>query len=119
MNMGTTGAPVERARVRELERIAELGVMYPTARIVHAVDFDGAKLDVKPFTDTHKYAGVYRFCLFVDLCIREAFSKPDRPVVSVSGDGGFQMNIQELMTLQQDKIDIKIIIYNKNFLSIK
>ncbi len=30
--------PVERARVRELERIAELGVLYPTARLVHAID---------------------------------------------------------------------------------
>jgi glutathione S-transferase len=29
---------IERARVRELERIAELGVLYPTARIVHATD---------------------------------------------------------------------------------
>jgi glutathione S-transferase len=28
--------PLERARVRELERIAELGVLLPTARIVHA-----------------------------------------------------------------------------------
>jgi glutathione S-transferase len=28
--------PVERARVRELERIVELGVLYPTARIVHS-----------------------------------------------------------------------------------
>ncbi len=29
-------SPLERARVRELERIAELGVLQPVARIVHA-----------------------------------------------------------------------------------
>ncbi|MBW2275737.1 MAG: glutathione S-transferase family protein [Deltaproteobacteria bacterium] len=28
--------PLERARVRELERVAELGVLHPIARIVHA-----------------------------------------------------------------------------------
>jgi glutathione S-transferase len=30
--------PLERARVRELERIAELGVLFPAARIVHATN---------------------------------------------------------------------------------
>jgi glutathione S-transferase len=30
--------PLERARVRELERIAELGVLHPIARIVHATN---------------------------------------------------------------------------------
>jgi glutathione S-transferase len=30
--------PLERARVRELERVAELGVLFPIARIVHATD---------------------------------------------------------------------------------
>ncbi|UCE87834.1 MAG: glutathione S-transferase family protein, partial [Deltaproteobacteria bacterium] len=30
--------PIERARVRELERIAELGVLFPVAHIVHATN---------------------------------------------------------------------------------
>lgn len=30
--------PLERARVRELERIAELGVLWPVARIIHATN---------------------------------------------------------------------------------
>ncbi len=30
--------PLERARVRELERIAELGVLYPVAYIIHATN---------------------------------------------------------------------------------
>ncbi len=34
--MGST--PEERARVRELERLAEVGVLYPVARIVHATN---------------------------------------------------------------------------------
>ncbi len=35
---------------------------------------------------------------------------------SISGDGGFQMNIQELGTIAQDNLPIKIIILNNSFL---
>ncbi len=41
---------------------------------------------------------------------------PDRTVFSVSGDGGFQMTIQELGTIEQNKLPIKIIVLNNNFL---
>lgn len=41
---------------------------------------------------------------------------PGRTVVSISGDGGFQMNIQELGTIAANKFPIKIIIMNNNFL---
>lgn len=41
---------------------------------------------------------------------------PKRTVIAIIGDGGFQMTIQELGTILQEKIDIKIIILNNNFL---
>ncbi len=44
------------------------------------------------------------------------FAKPEREVVAVIGDGGFQMNIQELATLAQEQIPVKVIILNNNFL---
>ena len=40
----------------------------------------------------------------------------DREVVAVIGDGGFQMTIQELATVFQFNIPIKIIILNNEFL---
>lgn len=40
----------------------------------------------------------------------------DRTVVAVIGDGGFQMTIQELGTIAQNKLPIKIIVLNNNFL---
>jgi acetolactate synthase-1/2/3 large subunit len=43
-------------------------------------------------------------------------AKPDREVVAIIGDGGFQMNIQELGTIFQSKIPVKIIVLNNNFL---
>jgi acetolactate synthase-1/2/3 large subunit len=42
--------------------------------------------------------------------------QPDRVVFAVAGDGGFQMTIQELGTIAQYNLDIKIIVLNNNFL---
>jgi acetolactate synthase-1/2/3 large subunit len=41
---------------------------------------------------------------------------PDASVWVVAGDGGIQMNIQELATLQQEGVDIKIVIMNNGYL---
>jgi acetolactate synthase-1/2/3 large subunit len=41
---------------------------------------------------------------------------PDQQVITFLGDGGFQINIQELGTIMQYKIPVKIIILNNNFL---
>jgi acetolactate synthase-1/2/3 large subunit len=44
------------------------------------------------------------------------FGAPDRTVVAVIGDGGFQMTIQELGTIMQSKVNVKILILNNEFL---
>ena len=41
---------------------------------------------------------------------------PERTVVAIIGDGGFQMTIQELGTIMQSNIDVKILILNNEFL---
>jgi acetolactate synthase I/II/III large subunit len=41
---------------------------------------------------------------------------PDRMVVTFIGDGGFQMTIQELGTIAQNKLPVKIIVLNNHFL---
>lgn len=41
---------------------------------------------------------------------------PDRTVLMYSGDGGFQMTIQELGTIMQEQIGVKMIILNNHFL---
>jgi acetolactate synthase I/II/III large subunit len=40
----------------------------------------------------------------------------DRQVICVCGDGGFQMNMQELATIVQNRLNVKICILNNNFL---
>ena len=42
--------------------------------------------------------------------------RPDREVVAVIGDGGFQMNIQELGTIFQTQVPVKIVVLNNEFL---
>lgn len=42
--------------------------------------------------------------------------QPDKQVVAVIGDGGFQMTIQELATIFQYQIGVKVLILNNNFL---
>jgi acetolactate synthase-1/2/3 large subunit len=42
--------------------------------------------------------------------------RPDKQVVALVGDGSVQMNIQELATLAQDKIDVKVFIMNNGYL---
>jgi acetolactate synthase-1/2/3 large subunit len=44
------------------------------------------------------------------------FGAPHRPVVAIIGDGGVQMTIQELGTIMQTGVDVKIIILNNRFL---
>jgi acetolactate synthase-1/2/3 large subunit len=44
------------------------------------------------------------------------FGAQDRTVVAIIGDGGFQMTCQELGTIMQSGIDVKIIILNNRFL---
>jgi acetolactate synthase-1/2/3 large subunit len=41
---------------------------------------------------------------------------PDAPVWVVAGDGGIQMNIQELATLRQEGIAVKVAIMNNGYL---
>ena len=43
-------------------------------------------------------------------------AKPEKEVVAIIGDGGFQMNIQELGTIFQCQTPVKILILNNNFL---
>jgi acetolactate synthase-1/2/3 large subunit len=45
-----------------------------------------------------------------------AFAGGPLPVISISGDGGFQMNMQELATIVEHKLPLKIIIINNGFL---
>lgn len=41
-------------------------------------------------------------------------AKPERLVICFAGDGSFQMNMQELSTAVEEKVGVKVIIFNNN-----
>ena len=54
------------------------------------------------------------FCL--PAAIGAKMGVPDKQVIAVIGDGGFQMTIQELGTILETKVPVKILILNNEFL---
>lgn len=48
--------------------------------------------------------------------IGAAFAYPDQTIISISGDGGFQMTLFELATAALHKLPIKIVVLNNNYL---
>ena len=45
-------------------------------------------------------------------------ARPDVPVWTVAGDGGFQMTLQELATLSNEKLPVKIALFNNGHLGL-
>jgi len=58
--------------------------------------------------------GTMGFCL--PAAIGAKMGKPDREVIAIIGDGGFQMTIQELGTIFQFKTAVKIVVLNNEYL---
>jgi acetolactate synthase-1/2/3 large subunit len=48
--------------------------------------------------------------------IGAAFALPDKTVVAIVGDGGFQMSIPELATMANHHLNLKVIVMNNGFL---
>jgi len=54
----------------------------------------------------------------VPAAIGAALAAPERTVVCFSGDGSFKMNIQELATLAEEWLNVKIVLMNNNSLGL-
>ena len=52
----------------------------------------------------------------VPAAVGATFGAPGRTGVCFSGDGGFQMNIQELGTIMEQQAPVKIVVMNNNYL---
>lgn len=50
------------------------------------------------------------------MAIGVKLARPDERVWAICGDGGFQMNMQELGTIMEQQIDVKIILLNNGYL---
>ena len=45
------------------------------------------------------------------------FSKPERQIIALSGDGGLSMLMGDLLTLHQHKLPVKVVVFNNSALS--
>jgi acetolactate synthase-1/2/3 large subunit len=48
------------------------------------------------------------------MAIGASFAQPDRMIIVITGDGGFQLNIQELQTVYHHNLPVKIILLNNS-----
>ncbi|MCG3136828.1 MAG: Acetolactate synthase large subunit [Phycisphaerae bacterium] len=46
------------------------------------------------------------------------FAAPDRPLVAIVGDGGFQMSLPELQTIREFNVPVKIVVVNNTILGL-
>ena len=46
------------------------------------------------------------------------YAAPDRPIVALVGDGGFQMSIPELQTIVHNNLPVKLIVFNNGILGL-
>lgn len=73
-----------------------------------------AKFNQSKSNITSGGAGTMGFAL--PAAIGAKYGAQERTVIAVIGDGGIQMTIQELGTIMQTEIDVKILILNNHFL---
>ena len=58
--------------------------------------------------------GTMGFCM--PAAIGASFGAPERMILAFFGDGGFQMNIQELGTIMENQAPVKMIVMNNTYL---
>jgi acetolactate synthase-1/2/3 large subunit len=73
-----------------------------------------AKFNESKSNITSGGAGTMGFAL--PAAIGAKYGAPKRTVVAIIGDGGIQMTIQELGTIMQSEVDVKILVLNNHFL---
>jgi len=59
-------------------------------------------------------SGHYAMGYALPASIGAALVEPDRQQICCNGDGGIQMNLQELQTVKEYDLDIKVVIFNNN-----
>ncbi|MFS0490955.1 biosynthetic-type acetolactate synthase large subunit [Leadbetterella byssophila] len=71
------------------------------------------------FRKPHSYiasGGLGTMGFAIPAALGAKFGAPDREVVAFIGDGCFQMTIQELGTIAQSGLDVKLVLLNNNYL---
>ncbi|OPX01140.1 thiamine pyrophosphate-binding protein [Geobacillus proteiniphilus] len=113
----TAVLPLEKRNLHEAV-IASLGRHLPKNAVItnDAGNFAGWLHAFFPFGDGHTYIGPTSGAMGYGMpaAIGAKLAFPDRTVVSLSGDGGFMMTVQELETAARYDIPIISIVFNNH-----
>lgn len=71
-------------------------------------------LDIKSSQRFLTQGGMASMGCALPMAIGASFAKPGKPIIAITGDGGFQLNIQELQTVYHHNLPIKIILLNNS-----
>ncbi|MBT6746918.1 MAG: biosynthetic-type acetolactate synthase large subunit [Flavobacteriales bacterium] len=107
MTMGEVVAQINKITKGEAVVVTDVGQHQMVA--CRYAEFNQTKSSI-----TSGGLGTMGFCL--PAAIGAKFGAPQRQIIAVIGDGGFQMTIQELGTIFQTQIEIKVVILNNQFL---
>lgn len=115
----TPPAPRDNAEYVELNSvIADLNELVPSNSIItsDAGNFYGWMAKYFRFTDDKKYVGPTSGAMGYGLpaALGAKVAKPNKTVISFSGDGGFMMTGQELETAARENINVIAIVVNNN-----
>ncbi|WP_031405806.1 thiamine pyrophosphate-binding protein [Geobacillus vulcani] len=113
----TAALPLEKRNLHEAV-MASLGRHLPKNAVItnDAGNFAGWLHAFFPFGDGHTYIGPTSGAMGYGMpaAIGAKLAFPDRTVVSLSGDGGFMMTVQELETAARYDIPIISIVFNNH-----
>lgn len=114
--VSASGLEVNEEDVINKRIIAYLATRLPKGSVLtnDAGNFAGWLHAFYPFTEKHTYvgptSGAMGYGMPAALGAKLAF--PDKPVVALSGDGGFMMTVQELETAVRNQIPIICLVFN-------
>jgi len=112
----TVGPLTGRAATRALAvQIAAAGAAVTTDVGQHQMWLAQELLDAAPGTHLTS-GGLGTMGYGLPAALGAAVARPGRPVWAVLGDGGFQMTVQELATLADERLPVRVAVMNNGFL---
>ena len=118
MPMGRNGNE-ERLRpqfvIRELSRLSEENTIVATDVGQHQM-WTAQHFVIRKPSSFITSGGLGTMGFGFPAAIGAKFASPDSRVICITGDGGFQMNIQELATVVKNEMDLTIALINNNYL---
>lgn len=103
--------------VRTISRIADANTIYTTDVGQHQM-WAAQWIQVSRPRTFLTSGGLGTMGFGVPAAIGAALANPDKPVICISGDGSFLMNMQELATIRDHNLNVKILILNNGYLGL-